>query len=105
MALGNKIFGNYKNKIILEKIIHPKVQKARNRFLNYNIKSCIVGLDVPLLYETGTDKICNYIFLVNKSKKNQRKRVLARKNMTEKKFNHINNAQWSFEKKKSLNQL
>ncbi len=102
VALGNKIFGNHKNKIILENIIHPKVQKARKKFLSDNFKSCIVGLDVPLLYETRTDKICDYIFLVNTSKENQRKRVLARKNMTEKKFNLINNAQWSFEKKKNF---
>ncbi len=102
VALGNKIFTNHKNKIILEKIIHPIVQKARNKFLKDNIKSYIVGLDVPLLYETGTNKKCDYVFLVNTSKKNQRKRVLARKNMTEKKFNLINNAQWSFEKKKKF---
>ncbi len=102
VALGNKIFTNHKNKIILEKIIHPIVQKARNKFLKDNIKSYIVGLDVPLLYETGSNKKCDYVFLVNTSKKNQRKRVLARKNMTEKKFNLINNAQWSFEKKKKF---
>ena len=60
----------------------------------------MVCLDIPLLYETGMDKGCDYIFLVNTSKKNQRKRVLMRPNMTEKKFELINNSQWSFEKKK-----
>ena len=60
----------------------------------------IVGLDVPLLYETGTSKICDYIFLVNACKKIQKKRVLARPNMSEKKFDQINNSQWTFEKKK-----
>ncbi len=102
LVLGNKIFTNFKNKTILEKMIHPKVQKARNEFLKNHNKSHIVGLDVPLLYETGTDKQCDYIFLVNTSKTIQRKRVLARENMTEEKFNLINSAQWSFAKKKKF---
>ena len=46
------------------------------------------------------DKECDYIFLVNTTKKIQKKRVLMRPNMTEKKFELINNSQWSFEKKK-----
>ena len=49
------------------------------------------------------DKGCDYIFLVNTTKKIQKKRVLMRPNMTEKKFELINNSQWSFEKKKKKN--
>ena len=64
-----------------------------------------MGLDIPLLYETGIDKKCDYVFLMNTSKKIQKKRVLMRPNMTEKKFELINNAQWSFEKKKKKNLL
>ena len=32
----------------------------------------------------------------------QRKRVLARPNMTEEKFKQINNAQWTYEQKKKM---
>ena len=32
--------------------------------------------------------------------KNTKKKVLARPNMSEKKFDQINNSQWTFEKKK-----
>ena len=53
-----------------------------------------------LLYETGIDKKCDYVFLMNTSKKIQKKRVLKRPNMTEKKFELINNAQWSLTKGK-----
>ena len=35
--------------------------------------------------------------------KKTKKRVLKRQNMTEKKFNLINNSQWSFERKKRKN--
>ena len=62
-------------------------------------KCFVAGLDIPLLYETGMDKGCDYIFLVHTTKKNQKKRVLMIPNMTEKKFELINNSQWTFEKK------
>ena len=87
----------------LERIIHPLVEDQRVRFIKQNHASYIIGLDVPLLYETGTDKVCNYIFLANTSEKNQKKRVLLRQNMTEKKFNLINKSQWSFDRKKIKN--
>ncbi len=97
--LSNKIFENKKERKKLENIIHPLVEKERNIFLQNYANSRIVGLDIPLLYETGTDKKCDYIFLMHTSKKIQKKRVLMRPNMTEKKFELINNAQWSFERK------
>ena len=102
VALSNKIFKNKREKRKLENIIHPIVNKEKDQFLKNFNKHRIVGLDIPLLYETGSDKKCDYIFLVNTTKKNQRKRVLLRPNMTEEKFELINNSQWSL-KKKNLN--
>ena len=99
VLLSNKIFKNRKEKKVLEKIIHPIVKIKREAFIRENKNFYIVGLDIPLLYETGTYKECDYIFLVNTSKKKQKKRVLARKNMTEKMFNLINDNQWSYERK------
>ena len=98
-VLSNKIFISKSERKKLEKIIHPLVKRKRNMFLKKFEKFSIVGLDVPLLYETKTDKICDYVFLVNTTKKIQKKRVLARPNMSEKKFELINNTQWSYEKK------
>lgn len=100
--LGNKIFSNKKNREFLEKIIHPLVRDKRTQFIREYYKSKIIGLDVPLLYETKTNEICNFIFLVNTSKKNQQRRVLKRSKMTKEKFNFINNSQWSYEKKKKM---
>ena len=101
-SLSNKIFENKKNRKILERIIHPIVKEKRVQFIHEYYKSSIVGLDVPLLYETKTSEICNYIFLVNTSKKIQQRRVLKRPKMTKEKFELINNAQWSYEKKKKM---
>ena len=102
VALSNKIFKNNKDRVKLENIIHPIVNKEKDQFLKNFKKNRIVGLDIPLLYETGADKQCDYIFLVNTTKKIQKKRVLMRPNMTEEKFELINDSQWSF-KKKNLN--
>ena len=99
IALSNKIFKSNSAKVKLESIIHPIVEKERALFLKKFNKCSIVGLDVPLLYETGTDKKCDYIFLVNTTRNIQKKRVLMRPNMTEEKFELINNSQWSFKKK------
>ena len=98
--LGNKIFSNMKYRKILESIIHPQVEKRRNNFIKSEKNSYIVALDIPLLYETGIDKICDYIFLVHAKTKIQKKRVLARPRMTEEKFILINKVQWDYQKKK-----
>ena len=99
VVLSNKIFKSKKQRKKLEEIIHPLVKKERDTFLENCQKLSIVGLDMPLLYETEMDKNCDYVFLVNTTKKIQRKRVLTRPNMNEKKFELVNNSQWSFEKK------
>ncbi|MBL6848086.1 MAG: dephospho-CoA kinase [Alphaproteobacteria bacterium] len=99
--LSEIIFNNIKCKENLEKIIHPLVNKKRKMFLKkYEFKKNIVGMDVPLLYETGLNKICNYIFLALTSEENQAKRVLKRKKMTKEKFISIKENQWSDEMKK-----
>ena len=104
-VLSNKIFKNKKERKKLENIIHPLVEIQRNMFLQNSVNFGIVGLDIPLLYEIGMDKICDYVFLMYTSKKIQKQRVLMRPNMTEEKFELINNVQWSFEKKAKKNPL
>ena len=101
--LSKKIFANKENRKILENIVHPLVHKRRNSFIKSANKSFIIALDVPLLYETGTDKICDNIFLVYTSEKKQEARVLARPNMTLQKFNLIKNAQWNTQMKRERN--
>ena len=100
IVLSDKIFKSKNERKKLEKIIHPLVKKERTTFLKKYENNFVVGLDIPLLYETGMHKECDYIFLVHTKKTIQRKRVLLRPNMTEKKFELINNSQWKFEKKK-----
>ena len=101
--LSRKIFGNIKYRRILESIIHPKVKERRNVFIKSVEKSPVVALDVPLLYETGADKVCDDIFLVYTNEETQKKRVLARSSMTQKKLDLIKKAQWNDQKKRDKN--
>ena len=101
--LSRKIFGNTKYRKTLESIIHPKVKERRNMFIKSVERSPIVALDVPLLYETGTDKVCDDIFLVYTNEEIQKKRVLARSSMTQKKLDLIKKAQWNDQKKRDKN--
>ena len=98
--LSRKIFSNKKYRKILESIIHPKVKERRIIFIKSVETSPIVALDVPLLYETGTDKVCDDIFLVYTDEETQKKRVLARSSMTQKKLDLIKKAQWNDQKKR-----
>ena len=66
----------------LQTIVHPLVIKSRQNFLDVNTGSIVV-LDIPLLFETGTDVICDVIVVVSVPADMQRDRVLDRKQMSE----------------------
>ena len=101
--LSDIVFNYPEEKSYLENIIHPVVYESRDNFINKNKNKKLVVLDVPLLYETGTDKICDYVFLAYTSETKQKARVLSRENMTEEKFNLIRQSQWTHEMKLKQN--
>ena len=93
--LGDIVFSNVKDKVFLEKLIHPIINKKRKSFIKKHTNFSFIALDVPLLFETNTYKICHYIFLANANDRAQRKRVLSRQNMTSAKFELIKKNQLS----------
>ena len=93
--LGDIVFGNVKDKVFLEKLIHPIINKKRKSFIKKHNNFFFIALDVPLLFETNTHKICHYIFLANANDRVQRKRVLSRQHMTTAKFELIKKNQLS----------
>ena len=64
--LGERVFANPADREKLESILHPLVRQHRDQFLQdqQRLGSQIVVLDVPLLYETGGDKLCDYVIVV-----------------------------------------
>ncbi|CUH39407.1 Dephospho-CoA kinase [Jannaschia seosinensis] len=71
----------------IEAIVHPLVAADRTGFLPEDVS--LVVLDVPLLFETGADAVCDKIAVVSVPQAVQRARVLARGTMTEAQLNAI----------------
>ncbi|WP_354859443.1 dephospho-CoA kinase [Acetobacter fabarum] len=67
----------------LEAIMHPLVRRARTEFLRRSRlqgAACVV-LDIPLLFETGADRLCRRVAVVSAPPWVQRRRVAHRRNM------------------------
>ncbi len=72
----------------IEKIVHPLLGEDRQRFL-MSPRSDIIVLDIPLLFETGSDTLVDAVVCVTVSPAIQRKRVLERGTMNEVQFKAI----------------
>ena len=90
-ALGALVFHDPQQKKKLESILHPLVRKSQNEFIRKNRKlgKRILALDIPLLFETGAESRVDYTLVMTAPAAVQRKRVLARRGMTEAKFQAI----------------
>ena len=89
--LAQSVIGNADALADLEKIIHPLVRSAELDFIQYNRDhgSSFVVLDIPLLFESGGDALCDKIVVVTAPPDVQRERVLARDGMTLEKYNGL----------------
>lgn len=89
--LGKIIFEDKEAKSKLESILHPMVWREQDLFIAKCKRAGMkqVVLDVPLLFETGRNKICSKTICVTAPYFIQRQRVLSRKNMTLEKFQSI----------------
>lgn len=72
----------------IEKIVHPLVAADRDAFMRDQTADIIV-LDIPLLFEKGSDATLDATLLVTAPPAVQRQRVLARPGMTEAQFQLI----------------
>ncbi|WP_074381198.1 dephospho-CoA kinase [Bartonella doshiae] len=86
----------------LEKIIHPLVKKKEKEFIDTARQKGekLVVLDIPLLFETKSEKRVDSVVVVSAPSAIQKGRVEIRPNMNEKKFALINARQISDEKKR-----
>jgi dephospho-CoA kinase len=75
----------------LEEIVHPMLRAYHQKFLDDAQRSGapVAVVDVPLLFETGGDKRVDAVVVVTTSPELQRKRILARDDMTDEKLDAI----------------
>jgi dephospho-CoA kinase len=86
--LGQRVLGDDRALAQLEKIVHPLVMQARERFLA-DAKAGgapVAVLDVPLLFETGGEGNCDAVVVVTAPAAVQKARTFQRPGMTEEKF-------------------
>lgn len=72
----------------IEQIVHPLVAADRAAFIA-SAQADIVLLDVPLLFETGSNSQMDAVVVVTAPFEVQKKRVLAREGMTQAQFEMI----------------
>ena len=89
--LGTHMRADPLNLKVLESFIHPWVGEARTRFLqDAKAKHAkAVVFDIPLLFETGGDKMVDASVVVTAPADVQRQRVLSRPGMSEAMFEMI----------------
>lgn len=90
-ALGALVFDNPKALKKLESILHPLVAEERTAFLrrHRSRRAPVVVLDIPLLFETGGERLADHILVVSAPAFLQTARVMKRPGMTMEKLRSI----------------
>ncbi len=84
-ALGAAVFESPDRRRTLEAILHPRVQRKSLEMIDRargNGAEAVV-LDVPLLFETGMDAICDVTWVVEADPAERVRRIMARDGLTE----------------------
>lgn len=89
--LGALVFEKEQEREKLEAILHPLVRESQTAFIRKQraLGSKSVALDIPLLFETGAELLCDYTIVVTAPAHIQYSRVLSRPGMDEEKLEGI----------------
>lgn len=96
-ALGKVVFNDAGALRRLESILHPLVRATAVEFLKRQRRGRrrIVVLDIPLLFETGGERLCDAVIVVTAPRFVQEARALSRPGMTREKLAGIRARQLS----------
>ena len=89
--LGRVVFADTALRKQLEAVIHPLVAADRDAFLEEQrlAGAPVVVLDIPLLFETGAEALCDFVILCSAPDEVQRQRAMARDGMTKARLDAI----------------
>jgi dephospho-CoA kinase len=85
-ALAQVVLDDPRRLAELEAMVHPEVQRARERFLAEHHDSAAAVFEIPLLFETGGEGAFDTTIVVSAQPEVQRERVLKRPGMTAEKL-------------------
>ena len=83
----------------IEGIVHPLLDISKCDFIKKNKTLPLIIFDIPLLFEKKKEKNFDAVLVVTASETTQKKRVLSRKNITEKDFQLIKRNQMNEKEK------
>lgn len=104
-ALGNIIFNDPRKKQLLNKIVHPHVEKETHRQLKQikkNNPNALVILDIPLLFEADMHKDLSEVIVVYAPEHIQIKRLMERDHISQEDALARIRSQMPIEEKKRL---
>ena len=99
--LRSLIFNDADEKRTLEKIIHPKVLNEINKNISDSTASYLI-IAVPLMIETGMNKLMDRVLLVDCSIETQVRRLIERDKCTKQQAQSIIKNQASLESKRAI---
>ena len=101
-ALGAIVFNNPDQRHWLEQLVHPIVrQRFDQELMRLEAKPAVV-LMIPLLFESGLERICSETWLVDCDESQQLQRLMARDRLSAAEAQARINAQWPLAKKRPL---
>lgn len=108
VELGRRVFGSAEELHKLNELTHPLIlEEIRDRLheIRLNDPKALVGLEVPLLYETNMDKICDQVWVVWVDNETQITRLMARDGFNRSDAQKRIDAQMPLDKKARLAQV
>ena len=102
--LGRVVFADTVLRKRLEAVIHPLVAADRDAFLEEQrlAGAPVVVLDIPLLFETGAEALCDFVILCSAPDEVQRQRAMARDGMTKARLDAILASQMPLAEKRAM---
>ncbi len=81
-ALAARVFADAKARRTLEEIVHPRVRARELELLAQHAGEPIIVLDIPLLFETGAEELCDAVAVVVVDEDTRRARLTSNRGMS-----------------------
>lgn len=104
-AIAQRVFADPAERVRLERLIHPYVAADRDRAMRRHADDPRVRAfvwDVPLLFETGLDKSCDYVVFVDAPLDERVRRVAGTRNWPPGELERRENSQYPLDKKRGM---